>query len=149
MATRSLIVALAACAAGALAATPLADKDFDYNNLVRCTLMRPRQQCANTLFFSPTRRTLTPVTVVLSSVTTSVTPLPRTSSRCARLLLSTTSAVSNLIKLRIYLYLTSRAQTSASGVLLSLTASLVASKESPSPGAPSPVAVLVSSPLVL
>lgn len=33
MASRSLIVALAACAAGALAATPLADKDFDYNNL--------------------------------------------------------------------------------------------------------------------
>jgi len=33
MATRSVIVALAACAAGALAQTPLADKDFDYKNL--------------------------------------------------------------------------------------------------------------------
>jgi len=33
MASRSLIVALAACAAGALAATPLAEKHFDYNNL--------------------------------------------------------------------------------------------------------------------
>jgi len=33
MPSRSLLVALAACAVGALAQTPLADKDFDYNNL--------------------------------------------------------------------------------------------------------------------